>query len=132
MTENGSIAELLETAARLVRAQEDEVRKLREQAADQAAARRRMGSLADMPDVLTAKDISEFMRVRPSTVYAMFKAGKIRSFSGGASGKSVRCMKADFIEWLEHERRQSRNDEDGDVVIPMRIAKGRRRKEAIS
>ena len=106
MTENGSIAELLETAARLVRAQEDEVRKLREQAADQAAARRRMGSLADMPDVLTAKDISEFMRVRPSTVYAMFKAGKIRSFSGGASGKSVRCMKADFIEWLEHERRQ--------------------------
>ena len=132
MAESESIADLLETAARLVRKQEDEIRKLREQEADKAATRRRLGSLADMPDVLTAKDISEFMRVRASTVYAMFKAGKIRSFGGGASGKSVRCMKADFIEWLEHERRQSRNDEDGDVVIPMRIAKGRRRKEAIS
>jgi hypothetical protein len=57
----------------------------------------------------------------------MFKAGKIKSFGGGANGKSIRCMKVDFIDWLDSERAGggSRAQEE-EYTIPDKITKGRR------
>ena len=100
----GELAALLEKAAELVRKQAEENEALKAREAEREAARRKWGMLADLPDVITAKEIAAFLRVNPGTVYEMFKAGKIKSFGGGANGKSIRCMKVDFIDWLDRER----------------------------
>lgn len=122
------LALLLEQAAELVRQQEAENEALRQREAEREAARRKYGALADLPDVITAKEIAAFMRVSQCTVYEMFKAGKIKSFGGGANGKSIRCMKTDFIAWLEAERNQAEAQREAEAsAVPMTIKKGARR-----
>ena len=122
-----SIADLLEKTAQFIRRQDEELADLRQREADREAQRQRLGALADLPDVLTAKDVAIFLRIKPATVYQMFRAGKIPNFGGGAAGKSVRCMKADLIEWLDRER-QGDKSMDSDAAMPLRIVKGQRRK----
>lgn len=123
----GELAALLEKAAELVRKQAEENEALKAREAEREAARRKWGMLADLPDVITAKEIAAFLRVNPGTVYEMFKAGKIKSFGGGANGKSIRCMKVDFIDWLDRERDGGgRRAQEDDYVIPDKITKGRR------
>ena len=127
------LALLLEQAAELVRrqAEENEALRLKEQEYEQA--RRKYGTLADLPDVITAKEIAAFLRINQNTVYEMFKAGKIKSFGGGANGKSIRCMKVDFIEWLDRERNQTHEESHRETYeIPtMKITKGERRLKVI-
>ena len=123
----GELAALLEKAAELVRKQAEENEALKAREAEREAARRKWGMLADLPDVITAKEIAAFLRVNPGTVYEMFKAGKIKSFGGGANGKSIRCMKVDFIDWLDREREGGgRKAQEEDYSIPDKITKGRR------
>lgn len=123
----GELAALLEKAAELVRKQAEENEALKAREAEREAARRKWGMLADLPDVITAKEIAAFLRVNPGTVYEMFKAGKIKSFGGGANGKSIRCMKVDFIDWLDRERDGGgRRAQEEDYSIPDKITKGRR------
>ena len=123
----GELAALLEKAAELVRKQAEENEALKAREAEREAARRKGGMLADLPDVITAKEIAAFLRVNPGTVYEMFKAGKIKSFGGGANGKSIRCMKVDFIDWLDRERDGGgRRAQEEDYSIPDKITKGRR------
>lgn len=127
------LALLLEQAAELVRrqAEENEALRLKEQEHEQA--RRKYGMLADLPDVLTAKEIAAFLRINQNTVYEMFKAGKIKSFGGGANGKSIRCMKVDFIEWLDRERNQPPQEENNpdNYEMPKLITKGARRLQVV-
>lgn len=127
------LALLLEQAAELVRrqAEENEALRLKEQAHEQA--RQKYGTLADLPDVITAKEIAAFLRINQNTVYEMFKAGKIKSFGGGANGKSIRCMKVDFIEWLDRERNQTREESTRETyeMPAMKITKGVRRLKVI-
>jgi len=127
------LALLLEQAAELVRrqAEENEALRLKEQAYEQA--RQKYGTLADLPDVITAKEIAAFLRINQNTVYEMFKAGKIKSFGGGANGKSIRCMKVDFIEWLDRERNQTHeeNHRENYEMPTMKITKGARRLKVI-
>lgn len=121
------LASLLERAAELVRKQEEENIALRQREQAREANRCKYGMLADLPDVITAKEIAAFLRVNPGTVYEMFKAGKIKSFGGGANGKSIRCMKVDFIDWLDRERDGGgRRAQEEDYSIPDKITKGRR------
>ena len=127
------LALLLEQAAELVRrqAEENEALRLKEQEHEQA--RRKYGMLADLPDVITAKEIAAFLRINQNTVYEMFKAGKIKSFGGGANGKSIRCMKVDFIEWLDRERNQTHEESHRETyeMPTMKITKGERRLKVI-
>ena len=127
------LALLLEQAAELVRrqAEENEALRLKEQAYEQA--RQKYGALADLPDVITAKEIAAFLRINQNTVYEMFKAGKIKSFGGGANGKSIRCMKVDFIEWLDRERNQTHEESHRETyeMPTMKITKGARRLKVI-
>lgn len=127
------LALLLEQAAELVRrqAEENEALRLKEQAYEQA--RQKYGTLADLPDVITAKEIAAFLRINQNTVYEMFKAGKIKSFGGGANGKSIRCMKVDFIEWLDRERNQTHEESHRETyeMPTMKITKGERRLKVI-
>ena len=127
------LALLLEQAAELVRrqAEENEALRLKEQEYEQA--RQKYGTLADLPDVITAKEIAAFLRINQNTVYEMFKAGKIKSFGGGANGKSIRCMKVDFIEWLDRERNQTHEESHRETyeVPTMKITKGERRLKVI-
>lgn len=89
--------------------------------------------LADLPDVITAKEIAAFLRINQNTVYEMFKAGKIKSFGGGANGKSIRCMKTDFIEWLDRERTQAQQGKSSqeNYEMPTLITKGARRMQIV-
>ena len=127
------LALLLEQAAELVRrqAEENEALRLKEQEYEQA--HQKYGTLADLPDVITAKEIAAFLRINQNTVYEMFKAGKIKSFGGGANGKSIRCMKVDFIEWLDRERNQTHEESHRETyeMPTMKITKGERRLKAI-
>ena len=122
------LATLLEKAAELVRKQGEENEALRAREAEREANRRKWGMLADLPDVITAKEIAAFLRINQTTVYEMFKAGKIKSFGGGANGKSIRCMKSDFIDWLENERNKAPGQPREEYAIPEKIQRGRRLK----
>ena len=123
------LAELLERAADLVRKQEEENEALRRKEQEHEQARQQYGMLADLPDVLTAKEVAAFLRIHPNTVYEMAKAGKIKSFGGGANGKSIRFMKSDFIDWLNSEREQSTHGAgEPERTVPRIIPKGVRRR----
>ena len=125
----GELATLLEKAAELVRKQAEENEALRAREAEREAARKKWGMLADLPDVITAKEIGAFLRINPTTVYEMFKTGKIKSFGGGTNGKSIRCLKTDFIDWLERERNKADGQPDEEeYTIPDKIQRGRRLK----
>lgn len=125
----GELATLLEKAAELVRKQAEENAALRAREAEREATRKKWGMLADLPDVITAKEIGAFLRINPTTVYEMFKTGKIKSFGGGANGKSIRCLKTDFIDWLERERNKAYGkSEEEEYTIPDKIQRGRRLK----
>lgn len=58
-----------------------------------------------LPDILTAQDIANYLRISRYTAYQYLKMspehGGIKSFE---TGRSVRCRKIDFVEWLELEQ----------------------------
>ena len=61
--------------------------------------------LDEIPDVMVAQDIADYMHISRYKVYGLMKTspeyGAIPCFG---SGRSVRCMKADFVQWLELQK----------------------------
>lgn len=62
--------------------------------------------LDEIPDVMVAQDIADYMHISRYKVYELMKMspeyGGIPCFG---SGRSVRCMKADFVQWLEAQKK---------------------------
>jgi hypothetical protein len=60
-------------------------------------------TLEELPDVLTARHVSEFLGISKRRAYELFQlsinAGGIKSMS---FGKSKRIYKSDFLEWLSN------------------------------
>jgi excisionase family DNA binding protein len=53
--------------------------------------------VADDPDILTVKEISDLLRLHPATVYKLVKQGKIPSFR---IGTKLRFRKDVTMRWL--------------------------------
>lgn len=98
-------------------------------------ARRKHGQLADMPDVLTAQEIATYLRISKQTVYDIMRKpvelGGLPSFGGGDSRRSIRCLKTDFMEWLESQRAEcdARAGGTANIVSLPTVTKGARRKK---
>ena len=64
-------------------------------------------SLDSLPDVLVAQDIANYLHISRYRAYEYLKIspqyGGILSFE---TGRSIRCMKADFVEWLNNQKNQ--------------------------
>lgn len=62
----------------------------------------------DFPNVLTAQNIADYLRIGRKRVYELMqispKHGGIPSFS---IGKSVRVEKRDFVKWIETRKRSA-------------------------
>lgn len=64
-------------------------------------------SIAELPEVLTAKHISEHLHLSKRRVYELIQinptAGGIKSFD---IGRSRRVMKKDYLDWLTSKQNQ--------------------------
>lgn len=69
-------------------------------------------SLAEMPEVLTAKHISAHLHVTPKHIYDLFdldpEAGGIPSFRLFAK-RGRRAYKSDYANWLEKKAKERNN-----------------------
>ena len=98
-------------------------------------ARRKHGQLADMPDVLTAQEIATYLRISKQTVYDIMRKpvelGGLPSFGGSDSRRSIRCLKTDFMDWLESQRaeRDARAGGTDNIVSLPTVKKGARRQK---
>jgi predicted DNA-binding transcriptional regulator AlpA len=67
-----------------------------------------MKTMAELPEIITAQQISDYLGISRRRVYELFetlpKAGGIPNFD---IGYSKRVVKADFIKWIE-ERKQAK------------------------
>lgn len=65
--------------------------------------------LDSLPDVLVAQDIANFLHIGRNKAYEWLKKpvseGGIKSFH---NGRSVRCLKADFVVWLDEQKAKAR------------------------
>jgi excisionase family DNA binding protein len=59
--------------------------------------------MANAPEVLTLKEVSELLRVHPSTVHRMIEEGKIPAFK---IGSAWRFLKHRIVRWLAEQRRR--------------------------
>ena len=66
-----------------------------------------MKSLQDMPEILTAQDIADYLKISRRRVYELFQLspdiGGIPNFE---IGLSKRVMKEDFLGWLEQRKKE--------------------------
>ncbi|OMD92748.1 helix-turn-helix domain-containing protein [Paenibacillus odorifer] len=64
-------------------------------------------SIEDLPQVLTAQNIADYLTLARNTVYELFKLppdrGGIPNFN---VGKSRRVVKSDFTSWIQSQRQQ--------------------------
>lgn len=56
--------------------------------------------------IMTVRDVSEYMRVHPSTIYRALKEGEIKSFK---MGSDHRFRKADIDDWIDKQVKGSTN-----------------------
>ncbi|NYB73388.1 helix-turn-helix domain-containing protein [Sedimentibacter hydroxybenzoicus DSM 7310] len=56
--------------------------------------------LENMPDILTIKELCEFIKVSESTIRRAINDGSLKSFK---AGKNVRIEKESVIEWLKEK-----------------------------
>lgn len=71
-------------------------------------------SLDELPEILTAQEISNYLGISRTRVYELFqllpKAGGIPNFDIGSSKKaSKRAIKKDFIQWMESRKSEKAN-----------------------
>lgn len=76
-----------------------------EAAANASAERLPQAALAHLPEVLTARDIADFLRVNVRRVYDNLQ---LKPTAGGIPhvriGKQMRIQKSDFIAWMDQQR----------------------------
>ncbi|MBP2627262.1 MAG: hypothetical protein H6Q68_1973 [Firmicutes bacterium] len=74
-----------------------------------AAAHPKIITFEELPDVLTAKPISEHLHLSKQRVYELFRlkasAGGIKNFE---FGRSKRTMKEDYLDWLAIRKKESK------------------------
>lgn len=51
-----------------------------------------------LPNILTVKQVAEYLGWHPNTVYSRCTSGELKSFK---SGNSRRIRKEAFLEWIE-------------------------------
>lgn len=56
--------------------------------------------LDNLPDVITIKQLAEFLQVSEITIKRAIKAGDLKALK---VGRSVRIEKESVLEWLEHK-----------------------------
>lgn len=63
-------------------------------------------TLESLPEILTAQDIADYLKISRGSVYELFKA---KPECGGipniAIGISKRVEKADFIRWMQNKKK---------------------------
>ena len=123
-----TVSEIMSALAEHVEQLEADNKRLMARVAELEGRRLQYGQLDSLPDVLTAQEIAKFLRIHRDTVYEMFRVGKIPSFGGGAQGKSLRCMKQDFIDWLSSQRAGRPVETE---AVPIHVVKGQRRKKVV-
>ena len=73
-----------------------------------------MDELASLPDVLTARHISDYLHVTTRQVYIWMATapehGGLRSFS---IGRVTRAYKTDFISWINEKASSTANQHGG-------------------
>lgn len=57
-----------------------------------------MRKISDLPDVLTAQEVADFLQISKEHVYAMIRREEIPFFK---LGRLVRIPKQDFIKWID-------------------------------
>jgi excisionase family DNA binding protein len=57
--------------------------------------------LDEMPEILTVKELFEFLKVSESTIRRAISSGELKSFK---AGKNVRIEKESVMEWLEQKK----------------------------
>ena len=56
--------------------------------------------LEEMPEILTVKELCEFLKVSESTIRRAISDGSLKSFK---AGKNVRIEKESVMEWLKEK-----------------------------
>lgn len=79
-----------------------------------AVPRKKHVSLDELPEILTAQDIANYLGISRLRVYELFqllpKAGGIPNFDIGSSKKaSKRAIKKDFVQWMEDRKTAKAN-----------------------
>jgi excisionase family DNA binding protein len=59
-----------------------------------------MNLAAANPEVLTVKEVSDLLRLRPSTVYKMIRQGRIPCFRSDQIGNGWRFRKDVILRWI--------------------------------
>ena len=59
-----------------------------------------LNPMATEPEVLTVKEVSDLLRVHPSTLYRLIRHGKIPSFQIGADW---RFLKHRVVRWMAEQ-----------------------------
>ena len=54
--------------------------------------------LDNMPDIMTANQLAEFLQISRVTVFRAIKKGTLKSFK---AGKSRRIEKKEVLQWIE-------------------------------
>jgi excisionase family DNA binding protein len=59
-----------------------------------------LNPMATEPEVLTVKEVSDLLRVHPSTLYRLIRQGKIPSFQIGADWRFLRHR---VVRWMAEQ-----------------------------
>lgn len=60
-----------------------------------------MKNISSLPDILTVKDVQNFLNLSQTTAYRLFKSEDFPSFSVRSS---KRVTKEDFLNWLTQQK----------------------------
>ncbi|HCS10992.1 MAG TPA: DNA-binding protein [Clostridiales bacterium] len=58
--------------------------------------------LDNLPDIITVKELAEFLKISVSTIRRAISSGELKSFK---AGKNVRIEKESVMEWLEQKNK---------------------------
>lgn len=104
-----SLSEIIFEIGRHVAAIEEERANLKNQIHKLESQDKNQRILDSLPDVLVAQDIADYLHIGRNKAYEWLKKpvseGGIKSFR---NGRSVRCLKTDFVEWLERQKVKAR------------------------
>lgn len=56
--------------------------------------------LDNLPDIVTIKELAEFLKISVSTIRRAIDSGELKAFK---AGKNIRIERESVIEWLEEK-----------------------------
>jgi excisionase family DNA binding protein len=82
--------------------------------------------MAEVPRILTAKEVAEYLRCHISTVYRLAKNGKLPAFRLGADWR----FREDVLQnWLDAELKSGNDQELKDLGINPHDVRGRKSRD---